>query len=79
MKPGDIVRRRFPVSVKIHVRKDLTVGTGFTTEYSHTEQHEVEVEVDLAALARMLGGKAVRSRGAKSTEASGAVVVRRVK
>ena len=38
----------------------------------------VQVEVDLAGLARAFGTRAVHSRGGKAIEAGGLVVVRRV-
>ena len=42
-------------------------------------QETVEVEVDFERLARVLGPQAVHSKGGKSQEASGMVVVRHVR
>lgn len=53
-------------------------GGGRSVEEPSTE-HEVEIIIDVDRLACKLGPAAVRSKGQKSVEAGGAVIVRHIR
>lgn len=68
----------FDIIVKHYERAPLD-GGGFTTHRLPDTEETVTVEVNFLELAQLLGPRAVRSRGGKSLDAKGAVVVRHVR
>lgn len=73
---GDYVQKRFTVTVKHWER--VKTDTGFYTRDLPDTQHEVLVTADLEAIAKRLGPNAVKSKGGKSQEINGLVVVKRL-
>lgn len=63
--------------VERHKDPDGTEYASVSWVDDHVEKHIVDVTVDMEGLARSLGPAAVKSKGGKSVEAGGLVVVRR--
>lgn len=75
---GKIRQRLGPVSVptyrRIHGKGERSTWT--TSEESGSRTADVEVEIDLDVLRRVMGAQALRNKGARCVEVGGAVVVR---
>jgi hypothetical protein len=70
----------YPVNIPERaIRRWDKVNMRMVDDVSPAETGKVIVEIDLAALINQLGPRALRSTGGKSIEASGMVVVRKVK
>ncbi len=49
---------------------------GFTSEPAPDTQHSLEIMIDVEALIKQLGGRAIDSKSKRATVASGAIVVK---
>ena len=72
-------KQTFTVTVNKRKKIPLVEGRGYSTVADGQERWSVEVSVDMEALAKVLGPKAVSAAGKKSVEASGLVVVKAIR
>lgn len=72
---------RRTVTVIRHERVPVTTpgSSGWTSRPLPDTQEVVEIEIDVDAIAKILGQKACTSKSGKSQEINGLVVVRKVK
>jgi len=75
----DRVAQQFTIPVRYYRLERTEDGRGQRSILDRTAEETVEVTVDFAGLARVLGPKACRSKGGRAIHASGLIVVRPVR